>query len=291
MKKSKIKTIIILVLVVLLAVVLFYVGQNKKINDQVNLINQDNQKGEVEKTPEILGNKADLISCSVKPGSTISGNLVFNGIVKNGYFFEGNIVINILDQNKDILKKSYGNAVTDWMTSGPVSFTGSIDLTGVPAGAAYFEIHNDNASGIPENDKSILIPVIIENSVMGLNYIYKNHGVTFELPKSFVMPAESRLENSSGVDMDVYVITLPNGYLSYTTSAPWWEKNNISQYKYVKDEKIGETTFKVYTNKNDNGLIVYYYWFKRGNVGYEFRFNSELDKNILNTFRFVGWAS
>jgi hypothetical protein len=48
------------------------------------------------------------------------------------------------------------------MTVDPVSFMGSINLTGLDSGPAYFEIHNDNASGLPENDKSILIPVVIQ---------------------------------------------------------------------------------------------------------------------------------
>lgn len=163
MKKSKIITILILVAVVIIAVYFYYQGQNRKPTNQINITNQNQTENtEVEKIPEILGNKADLISCSVKPGSTISGNLVFNGIVKNAYFFEGNIVINILDQNKTVLKTSHGNAVTDWMTSGPVSFTGSIDLAGLPAGVAYFEIHNDNPGWPDEGfDKSILIPVVI----------------------------------------------------------------------------------------------------------------------------------
>ena len=53
-------------------------------------------------------------------------------------------------------------ATSEWMTAGPISFEGNIDFTGLPKGQAYFEIHNDNASGLPENDKSILIPIIIE---------------------------------------------------------------------------------------------------------------------------------
>ena len=50
----------------------------------------------------------------------------------------------------------------DWMTINPVTFEGNIDFTGLPKGPAYFEIHNDNPSDIRENDKSILIPIVIE---------------------------------------------------------------------------------------------------------------------------------
>ena len=111
---------------------------------------------------EIEGNKDDLVSFSVSPGEEISGVLNFNGIAQNGYFFEGNIGINILDQNKKLLKAGNAMATTDWMTSEPVSFGGTIDLTGFPRGPGYLQIANDNASGLPENDKFIYIPILIK---------------------------------------------------------------------------------------------------------------------------------
>lgn len=111
---------------------------------------------------EILGNKDDLVSFSITPGQKVSGLLNFSGSVRGAYFFEANIVINILDSDKNLLKASNTMATTDWMTSEPVSFAGSIDLAGLPKGPAYFEIHNDNASGLSEYDKSIQIPIVIE---------------------------------------------------------------------------------------------------------------------------------
>ena len=116
---------------------------------------------EVFDEPKISGNKEDLISFSVAPGDEVSGVLNFSGTVQNGYFFEGNIGINILDQNKKLLKAGNAMATTDWMTSEPVSFGGTIDLTGLPPSPGYLQIANDNASGLPENDKFIYIPIVI----------------------------------------------------------------------------------------------------------------------------------
>ncbi|MEK7588953.1 MAG: hypothetical protein AAB438_04010 [Patescibacteria group bacterium] len=113
---------------------------------------------------QILGNKDDLVMFSILPSQRVHGVLSYRGDIKGGYFFEGNILINILDKNKNLLKASNGIAKTDWMTSGLVSFEGNIDFTNLPVGPAYFEIHNDNASGLPEHDKSILIPIIIEET-------------------------------------------------------------------------------------------------------------------------------
>ncbi len=107
------------------------------------------------------GNKDDLVYFSVSPGDTVSGVLNFSGIVQNGYFFEGNIGINILDENKKVLKRGNAMATTEWMTAEPVSFEGSIDLTGLTPGSGYIQIANDNPSDMRENDKFIYIPIII----------------------------------------------------------------------------------------------------------------------------------
>ncbi len=111
--------------------------------------------------PVVLGNKADLVSFSTTPGQKVSGVVKFTGSVKNSYFFEGNIVINVVDATANIVLKSNAKSTTDWMTSGPVSFSGSLDFSGLQKGYYYIEIHNDNASGLPANDKSILVPVVI----------------------------------------------------------------------------------------------------------------------------------
>ncbi len=154
---QKLKIITILIIVVLLLVVVFYLLGGK----QTVLTPIDNTVVPINTNTEILGNKDDLISFSILPGATVSGATSYNGVIKGAYFFEANIVINILDANKNILKKSNTMATTDWMTVGPVSFAGSIDFTDLPKGSAYFEIHNDNPSGLPQNDKSILVPIVI----------------------------------------------------------------------------------------------------------------------------------
>jgi hypothetical protein len=156
-KNLKLNTILLAVVIVLLIVVVLFV--TKKADAPVTN-NSENSAPLVD--TKILGNVKDLVSFSVNPGEKVSGILTVTGSVKGGYFFEANILVNILDSNKNILKNGHANATTDWMTTEPVSFEGNIDFTGLPKGPAYIEIHNDNASGLPENDKNILIPIIIE---------------------------------------------------------------------------------------------------------------------------------
>jgi len=126
-----------------------------------------NSNAKINKLPtagiNISGNSQDLISFSVRPGDIVSGLLEVNGSVKGGYFFEGNILVNILDLNKKLLKSGNGIAKSDWMTTEPVIFDATLDFKELPSGPAFIEIHNDNPAGPDEGlNKSILIPIIIK---------------------------------------------------------------------------------------------------------------------------------
>lgn len=113
-------------------------------------------------TPAISGDTGNFVSFSIAPGATVSGTMTATGSVKGGYFFEANMGVKILDANKNVLKSTNGTATSDWMTSGPVSFTTNLDFTGIPAGQGFIRLHNDNPSGMPENDRFIDIPVVFK---------------------------------------------------------------------------------------------------------------------------------
>jgi hypothetical protein len=165
---SKLNSVLLLFLIILMIVALVVMSNNKEI--YLSGFKQINQKTEIEKNQnnsqinnEILGNKDDLVSFSFNPGQKVSGSMNVTGVIKGGYFFEANVLINILDVNKNVLKNGYGTATTDWMTSGPVTFTTLIDFTGLNSGPGYIEIQNDDPSdGEGGPAKKILIPVIIE---------------------------------------------------------------------------------------------------------------------------------
>lgn len=162
---SKLNSVLLLVLIVLMIIALIMMSKNKEM--YLNGFKQLDQNTEIEKnqnqsSSEILGNKQDLVSFSIEPGKKVGGSMEVMGVVKGGYFFEANILVNILDINKNILKNGYGTATTDWMTTDPVSFTASIDFTGLNQGPAFIEIQNDDPSdGEGGPAKKILIPVII----------------------------------------------------------------------------------------------------------------------------------
>lgn len=160
---SKLNTVLLLVLIVLMVWAIVVMKRDKEIYLPFleEKTEEPQPKPEMDRT-QLLGNKDDLVSFSIWPGTKVHGILSYRGVIKGAYFFEANILINVLDKDKKVILNSNAMAKDDWMTAGPVSFEGNIDFSKLPKGPAYVEIHNDNASGLPENDKSVLIPIVIE---------------------------------------------------------------------------------------------------------------------------------
>jgi hypothetical protein len=157
---SKLNTFLLLILIILMAAAIRIMLQTKELYLQPFTQNQT-QKGDDPKS-QISGHTEDFVFFSILPGSKLHGVVSYRGAVRGGYFFEGNILINVLDINKKNILKSNATAKTEWMIRGPVDFEGNLDFSKLPKGPAYIEIHNDNPSGIAINDKSILIPIVIE---------------------------------------------------------------------------------------------------------------------------------
>ena len=162
----------IIALLVIVGGIYFY--KNKKVEAPIVdvPIQQDNMG--------ILGNKEDLVSFSVEAGNTVGGVLDLSGSVKGGYFFEGNILIKLLDSNQNVLKSGFGTATTNWMTADPVSFTSSIDSTGLN-GNGFILIQNDDPSdGEGGPAKKILVPVIFNNTnqkTMSVKVFFPNSAI------------------------------------------------------------------------------------------------------------------
>ena len=161
MHKNSNLDLLLLGLIFLLSINVFCLNYKiKKMDVFMNSTDVAMLKHHEVKIPVIIDN--DLVSFSIANNSSVHGILSFNGVVQGGYFSEGSMPINVLDFNKNLLKNSNVMTKSDWMTSGPVNFEGKIDFSGLPKGPAFIELKKDNPSGLPEYDKSILIPIIIQ---------------------------------------------------------------------------------------------------------------------------------
>lgn len=149
MKNTQSKVIITLLVLILGAILVGVYMQKKPVETP-------------QPVPAYSGDTANLVNVSLVPGQAVSGSLTVSGTLTGAYFFEANAVGQVLDAQMQVLKSFPLTATTEWMTAGPISFSGTVDLAGVPLGAGYIRIHNDNPSGEPVNDRYIDIPVVFQ---------------------------------------------------------------------------------------------------------------------------------
>jgi hypothetical protein len=110
----------------------------------------------------IFGTTGDLVEFTIQKNAVISGVTQASGLLKGGYFFEGNARGMLLDGNKQVQKTFSITATGDWMTTDAVPFDMTIDASGMLPGSGYIRIANDNPSGDSSKDKYVDIPVVFQ---------------------------------------------------------------------------------------------------------------------------------
>jgi hypothetical protein len=103
---------------------------------------------------------SDLIQVSSPlPNALVKSPIAVTGVARGNWYFEATFPITLVDANGKILAQQPVQAQGDWMTTEFVPF--AINLAFAPSSATSGELilHNDNPSGLPQNDKEIRIPV------------------------------------------------------------------------------------------------------------------------------------
>lgn len=95
------------------------------------------------------------------PGAAVNRSFTISGEARGGWFFEASFPMEILDAGGNTLLTGFIEAEGEWMTSEFVSFSTTTRIAGSYTGPATLVLHRDNASGLPEHDKSVSIPITI----------------------------------------------------------------------------------------------------------------------------------
>lgn len=164
------KTAIISVIIILLAIILLIVignrsnyedvdtdpvDQNPVINEQPDQVFE----GEISR----IGDIAEQMQFSnLSAGDTINPGFVVKGQVPGNWFFEATAPFSVVNWDGLIIGEGYIQAEGEWMTTDMVPFFGAITYeldadTPYTRGAIIFNRHN--ASGLPEHDESVEVPV------------------------------------------------------------------------------------------------------------------------------------
>jgi hypothetical protein len=103
---------------------------------------------------------ADKIAVSSpKVNETIQSPLVVKGKARGNWYFEASFPVRLLDANGKELAVVPAQAKGEWMTTNFVPFEVMLTFDKPATATGTLVLQKDNASGLPEHDASISIPV------------------------------------------------------------------------------------------------------------------------------------
>jgi hypothetical protein len=103
-----------------------------------------------------------VIVTSPKSGGTVGKTFTITGEAPGNWFFEATFPIQVRDPKDDVIGRIGASALGEWMTTGQVAFKATLYLDGSYSGPATLILLKDNPSGLPENDDSLEIPIVIK---------------------------------------------------------------------------------------------------------------------------------
>lgn len=94
--------------------------------------------------------------------ATVGHTLVVAGEAPGPWYFEASFPIKVVDKDGNVLGQGPAQAQRDWMIDQLVPFTATITLDPLYHGPATLALLKDNPSGLPENDDSLEVPIVIQ---------------------------------------------------------------------------------------------------------------------------------
>jgi len=159
-------TRIIILVVLLVALVLFILAQSNQATapSATSDIQTDLSASYTNASQDLI------VVSSPTPGEILSSPLTITGEARGTWYFEAIAPISLVNWDGVIVAEGYVTAQGNWMTEDFVPFEGTLEFTTeaktdsnlflYPQGVLI--LHNDNPSGLPENDRAIEIPIRFE---------------------------------------------------------------------------------------------------------------------------------
>ena len=99
-----------------------------------------------------------------QPNTRVESPLTVTGQAVGSWFFEASFPMVLLNANGTIIGQGSAQAQGDWMTSDLVPFKGTLTFSSnlvIMDTTGTLVLQKENPSGLPENDESFSIPVVI----------------------------------------------------------------------------------------------------------------------------------
>ena len=104
----------------------------------------------------------------------VTSPLTVTGQVRGNWYFEASFPVKLLDANGNILAEKPAQAQGEWMTTEYVPFSATLDFANPTTDTGTLVLHNDNPSGLLQNDKELRIPIRFEIAERSVKLYYYN---------------------------------------------------------------------------------------------------------------------
>lgn len=112
----------------------------------------------------VVSSSGDIRVTAPVSGSILDGRFDVTGEARGQWYFEASFPIQVRTPDGVIIAQAPAQAQGDWMTEDFVPFMLHLDVTAASStfhGPALLILLRDNPSGLPENDDSVTVPVVI----------------------------------------------------------------------------------------------------------------------------------
>ena len=146
--------VVLLVIILVLAVILFATPKTAQAPTTAT------STAATSTAPEPLHTR--VVVNSPAPGATVGKSFTVTGEAPGNWYFEAVFPIQVRDKDNNKIGQTQGQAQSDWMTEAQVPFTATVTLDTPYSGPATLVLLKDNPSGLPQNDDSLEVPIVIQ---------------------------------------------------------------------------------------------------------------------------------
>lgn len=152
---------VLFVAIIAMMIVLFALPIPTHPNDSITATTTQSAKpGPTTTIPVPLSSK--VVVTTPSPSSHVGPSFIVAGQAPGQWFFEAQFPIQVRDAQGNVIGRATGSAQGDWQTTSLVTFTATMHIDSSYHGSATLILMKDNPSGLPENDDSVEIPIVIE---------------------------------------------------------------------------------------------------------------------------------
>jgi len=146
--------------------------------------------------------KPDIIVTSPQSNQIITSPLSIEGKAKGSWYFEAVAPVRLLDDKGNVLASGQIQTQGDWMTSDYVPFKAELTFSYNATTSGTLLFHNDNPSGLPENDKEFNVSVqLVPIQTLNVNAYFNNNNLDPQISCNKVFPVQRQIAKTQTVAM------------------------------------------------------------------------------------------